>query len=117
MNREFFIVLHVISVCGMVGATLCNGLLHSIVTKHGLASSAIVTLSNIMQINRAVMRPSFVLIVITGGYLVSSTGYSFFDTWLLLSITLTVVLIALFIAGYYMEARLEKIAIETKKSE
>jgi uncharacterized membrane protein len=114
MNYEFIKVLHVISVCGMVGATLCNGLLHSMVNKQGLTSSAVVTLSNIMKINRVVMGPSFALIVITGGYLVSTIGYTLSDTWLQLSIVLTVVLIAAFIAGYYMEARLEKIATEAR---
>jgi uncharacterized membrane protein len=114
MNYEFFKVLHVLSVCGMVGATLCNGLLHNIVNKQGITSAAVVTLSNIMQINRVVMGPSLALIAITGGYLVSSIGYTLSDTWLQLSIVLTAALIVAFIAGYYMEARLEKIAIEAK---
>jgi uncharacterized membrane protein len=60
------------------------------------------------------MGPSLALIVTTGGYLVFSTGYTFSDTWLQLSIVLTVILIVAFIAGCYMEARLEKIAIGAK---
>ena len=58
MNYEFFKELHVLSVCGMVGATLCNGLLHNIVNKQGITSAAFGTLSNSMQSNRVVMGPS-----------------------------------------------------------
>ena len=111
MNYEFLKVLHVFSVCGIIGATLCNGLLHSVVNKSGLTSAAVVTLSNIMKINKTLMGPSLVIIVLTGGYLVSTIGYSLSNIWLQLSIILTFLLIVAFIFGYYMEEKLEKIAL------
>jgi uncharacterized membrane protein len=114
MNYEFFKVLHVLSVCAMVGATLSNGLLHSIVNNNGHTSAAVVTLSNIMKINKTLMGPSLALIVLTGGYLVSSIGYSLSNTWLQLSIILTFLLIVAFIVGYVMEERLEKIAMAAR---
>jgi uncharacterized membrane protein len=114
MNYEFFKFLHVLSVCAMVGATLCNGLLHGIVNKNGHTSAAVVTLSNIMKINKTLMGPSLALIVLTGGYLVSSIGYSLSNTWLQLSIILTFLLIVAFIVGYVMEERLEKIAMAAR---
>jgi uncharacterized membrane protein len=103
---------HIFSVCMMVGATLCNGLLHSIVARQNTPRSAVVTLSNIMSVNRVIMAPSFAGIVASGLAMVFQVGYAFGNAWLLISILLTAVLIAGFLGGYVIEGRLEQLAVD-----
>jgi uncharacterized membrane protein len=116
MTYELVKVLHVLSVCVMVGATFCNGLMHARVVKKGCPSSAVVMLANIMDINRYLMAPSFVMIIMTGSYLVFLAGYSLTSAWLWLSITLTAVLIFAFLLGYVLEARLERLAVQGQQN-
>ncbi|MFT5653397.1 MAG: putative membrane protein [Psychromonas sp.] len=116
MSYEIVKVFHLLSVCIMVGATFCNGLMHSMVMKKGNPSSAVVILANIMDINRYLMAPSFAVIVMTGSYLVYLTGYSLASTWLWLSIALTVMLIFAFFIGYVLEAHLERLAVQEHKN-
>ena len=103
-------MVHVVAVCMMVGATLCNGLLHMIVMRANAPQSATVTLSNIMTVNRVIMAPAFIGIVASGLAMAFQAGFAFSEFWLLVSILLTAALIAGFIGGYGLERQLERIA-------
>jgi len=108
---ELLKVAHIVAVSMMVGATLCNGLLHMIVIRENSSRSAAITLSNIMAVNRAIMAPAFVGIVASGVAMALQAGFPFSDFWLLTSILLTVGLIAGFVGGCVLETRLEYLAI------
>ncbi|MCO6186799.1 DUF2269 family protein [Rhizobium sp. L1K21] len=103
-------VIHILSVCLMIGATAINGLLHALVIKGNSPLPASQTLHNIMQVNRLIMAPGFVGIIVSGLWLIQVVGFAVGDVWLLTSIILTAVLILAFGLGYRVEARLERIA-------
>ena len=108
-------IIHILSVSMMVGATLCNGVLHMIALRSGRLEPMKTTLNNIMQINRLIMAPAFVLIPASGMYIAFDLGLSASDRWLYWSVVLTIVLVFEFLIGYVMERKIET-TIETSLS-
>lgn len=102
--------IHVISISMMLGATLCNGLLHYSAMKSGAVGHISVTLKNIMQINRLIMAPSFVLLISSGLLMVQQINLPFSALWIWLSLVITLILVAEFLWGYRIEKSLENVA-------
>jgi uncharacterized membrane protein len=94
----------------MLGATLCNGVLHLSAIKSGSVNFIFTTLKNIMKINQMIMAPSFILLITSGLLMAQQFNLSFNTLWLKASIVLTFILVLEFIFGYKIEKKLEKIA-------
>lgn len=101
--------LHIFAACMMLGSTLTNGILHSMAMK-SMPSVSSVLLSAVMRINHTLMTPSFVLLPLTGAGLVYENNYSLIDSWVIISVTLTLVLIVAYIIGLRLETKLKTIA-------
>lgn len=104
--------IHILPVCMMLGATLCNGLLHMQAIRSGKLSAAKSTLENIIQINRYIMAPSFVLIIVSGALLAYEINYKLTENWLAVSILLVSILVIEFLVGSNIEEQM-KMSIET----
>jgi len=109
-------IIHILSICMLIGATLCNGLLHLQAFRSADPDKMSVTLGNVMFINHFIMAPSFLLIPASGFLLASFASHPLTETWLWFSILLTIVLLLAFIIGYKIESRMEKLIIENGKS-
>jgi uncharacterized membrane protein len=94
----------------MLGATLCNGVLHLSAIKSDSVNSVFITLKNIMKINQMIMAPSFVLLIMSGLFMVQQFNLSLDILWLKVSLVLTFILVFEFIFGYKIEQKLENIA-------
>ncbi|WP_196161319.1 DUF2269 family protein [Reinekea sp. G2M2-21] len=101
---------HIFGVCGMVGTTLCNGLLHRMALQAPNAAARQTTLSQILLLNRWVMAPSFVALIGGGLAMVSALSLPALPGWLSTSMVLTAVLVLAFIVGYGLEHRLWRLA-------
>jgi len=61
----------------------------------------------VLEINKLIMFPGFILIILPGTLLTYQTGFSFNDYWLLASVVLTVVLVFEFMWGFKLEKKME----------
>ena len=109
----FWKVVHLIAMTAMVGATLINGILH-LQAKSSTPQQAETLLRSVLRVYRLIMLPSLLAIPVTGVVLVTTMGYAFTDTWLLVSALLTLALIAAFWIGAVAEKRLHAIAAGSK---
>jgi len=106
--------LHIFGVCGMVGTTLCNGLLHRYALVAKSSDERRVVLNLVMHLNRLVMAPSFFLLIISGGLMTYHLKISTYPLWLSLSMVMTAVLVIAFIIGYVLEHKLLELAIKSE---
>ena len=103
---QFF---HIVGVVMMLGATFCNGILHLSAMKTSSKNDRRNTLNNILTINKAIMIPGFILIILPGFLMAYKAGYSLDNKWLLVSIVLTAILVLEFIWGYKLEKKMENL--------
>ena len=103
--------IHILAVSLMVGATLINGILHSLAIRSD-AAGAVVLLGGIVTINRWVMGPSFILLPLSGFWMSVDADISLSTFWLLTSIILTGALILAFLVGVPLENGLHRMAQE-----
>ena len=111
MNLYLFAkYIHLIGIVMMLGATFCNGLIHLNAMKDKSIKGKLVSLSNILTINRLIMIPGFILLISAGFSLVYQLKLPLINIdWLVSSIILTTVLVIEFIWGYLLEQKLEKL--------
>ncbi|WP_026479448.1 DUF2269 family protein [Ahrensia sp. 13_GOM-1096m] len=105
-------LIHFLAVIVMVGATIINGLIHG-QAKAATPLEASALLKAVLSINRLLMAPSLVLIPISGYALMVITGYGLADKWLLISLVLSISLIAAYLLGLRLEQRLHIIATQS----
>ncbi|MBL4890176.1 MAG: hypothetical protein COB41_05245 [Proteobacteria bacterium] len=98
---------HMIGVVMMLGATFCNGVVHFTAMKARSKVDRFNSLNNILTINKLIMFPGFILIILPGTLLAYQAGFSSNDYWLLASVVLTVVLVFEFIWGFKLEKKME----------
>jgi uncharacterized membrane protein len=101
--------IHIIAVSMMLGATLCNGLLHLSAMKSNSTHAAASTLNHVMQINHFMMIPSFFLLIASGLLMASHLMISFGTFWLWVTLLLTFILVLEFIGGYFIEKRMHQL--------
>jgi uncharacterized membrane protein len=101
--------IHIVAVSMMLGATLCNGLLHLSAMKSNSTHAASGTLNHVMKINQFIMAPSFFLLVASGLLMASHLMISFGTFWLWVSLLLTFILVIEFIGGYFIEKRMHQL--------
>lgn len=102
--------LHILAAILMLGTTFCNGLLrfHTNATRRNSHIQAVS--SGVTQLNRYLLGPSLVLLLITGVSM-GIKHWSFDMFWLRGSLVLYSLLVVAFIIGYALERRLELEAI------
>lgn len=101
---------HLIGVVMMLGATLCNGLIHLSAIKNQSLTGKLNSLENIMIINKVLMIPGFILLIGAGILLISQGHFGIQKlNWLQVSILMTIFLVLEFIWGYRLEGKLEKL--------
>ena len=105
-------LIHIASISMMFGVTMGNGVLHLIAKNAGLSEARMALLRGIMAINRRIMAPSFIGLILSGLWMAYWADLPFSALWLWLSITLTTALVIGFIYGYTVEHRLEIITQE-----
>lgn len=105
-------LIHILTMCLMVGATAINGILHGM-ARGASPSQASALLKAVMGINRLIMGPSLLVIPVSGYGLTVLAGYSMTDKWLLISATLSAALIVAYLVGLRLENRLHCIAIHS----
>ena len=101
--------LHFLAVSLMVGATVINGLMHA-QAKESTPLEASALLKAVLLVNRLRMGPSLLIIPLSGYWLMTLTGYGLAETWLSISVVLSILLIAAYLLGLRLERRLHSIA-------
>ncbi|AGI68039.1 hypothetical protein OAN307_c24260 [Octadecabacter antarcticus 307] len=104
--------LHFLAVILTVGATVINGLIHG-QAKGSTPLEASALLNAVLLINRLIMGPSLLIIPLSGYWLMTLTGYGLAETWLSISVVLSILLIAAYLFGLRLERRLHSIANRT----
>lgn len=98
--------LHIVGVTMMVGATLCNGIIHYNAMNDRSIENKVTSLHNIMRINQVIMIPGFILLVFNGLFMLYQSNISAELFWLKSSIIITAILIIEFLWGYLLEKKL-----------
>jgi uncharacterized membrane protein len=111
---QFF---HVIGVVMMLGATFSNGVLHLGAMKTASKGDRRNSLNNILTINKSLMIPGFILIILPGFLMTYKAGYSIDNKWLLVSVVLTAILVLEFIWGYKLEKEMETLTHDFLENE
>jgi len=105
---------HILGASAMLGATLCNGVLHGVAFKSDDIAKAGAVLKGVMLINRYIMVPGFLLIIINGFILANYLGLTLDVFWYWFAIVLTMVLVFEFLWGYKIEEKLAECVSENK---